>query len=372
MSEHAGEKTEAPTPRKLEEAQKRGQIARSAEVQSAFVLLAGFTALMFVGRETWNLLATSVVAVLAHLHDTPITVNVLQGHALAGALVVFKCLWPIVLATMLGGLLAGGTQTGFRTHSEALQVRWEKLNPVAGFKRVFSFRSAAPTALAIAKLAFIGLLTWSTVKAVFTDPVFVTSISVGRLASFLAESAVSIGMRVVLLLGIIAAADYSYQYWRTQQDLMMTKQEVKDEMKNSEGNPQAKANRRKFFGKSKRKMLADAARADVVVTNPTHIAVALRYDRKTMRAPRIVAKGIRLNAQHIREIAAAHQVPIVENIPLARLMYKHGKVGGEIPAQLYAAVAEILAWVYRTHRYRYYAEANQVRGFDPAQAECRL
>lgn len=359
MSEQAGEKTETPTPRKLEDAQKQGQVARSPEVQTVFVLLAGLSGLTLVGRETWSLMASAVSGVLGHLHDTPVTADVLQGQALAGAIVAFKCLWPIVLATMLGGLIAGGIQTGFKTHSEALRIRWERLNPVAGFKRVFSFRSAAPTGLALAKLTFIGLLAWSTVKAVFTDPIFSTSINVARLASFLAESASTILSRVVLLLGVIAAADYAYQFWRTQKDLMMTKQEVKDEMKNSEGNPLIKSARRRFLGKSKRQMLAEVVNADVVVTNPTHIAVALRYDRKSMRAPKIVAKGIRLNAQQIREIAMAHHIPIVENKPLARLMFKHGKVGGEIPAQLYAAVAEILAWVYRTNRYRYYAEANQ-------------
>jgi len=142
--------------------------------------------------------------------------------------------------------------------------------------------------------------------------------------------------------------------------MMMTKEEVKEEAKNSEGNPQIKSARRRFLRRSKKKMLEDVAKADVVVTNPTHIAIALKYDRKTMRAPKIVAKGIRINAQQIREMAQKHQVPIVENKPLARLMFKYGKVGGEIPAQLYAAVAEVLAWVYRNNRYRYYAEANRV------------
>ncbi len=140
---------------------------------------------------------------------------------------------------------------------------------------------------------------------------------------------------------------------------MMTKQELKDEMKNAEGNQQVKAQRRKRRAISKAKALAEVPKADVVVTNPTHIAIALRYDRKTMRAPKIVAKGIRLNAQKIREIAEQHQVPIIENKPLARMLFKHGRVGGEIPAQLYAAVAEILAWVYRVNRYRYFAEQNQ-------------
>jgi flagellar biosynthetic protein FlhB len=141
--------------------------------------------------------------------------------------------------------------------------------------------------------------------------------------------------------------------------MMMTKQEVKEETKNSEGNPQVKAQRRrKRRAMTKRKMLAEVPKADVVLINPTHIAVALRYDRKTMRAPKIVAKGTRLNALQIREIATEHQIPIVENIPLARLMFKYGRVGGEIPAELYAAVAEVLAWVYRVNAYRYYREQN--------------
>src|SRR5262245_55792126 len=165
-------------------------------------------------------------------------------------------------------------------------------------------------------------------------------------------------LRVSVALLVIAAADYGYQWWRTQRDLMMTKEELKEELKSTEGNQQIKNARRRRRAKSKRQMLADVPTADVVVTNPTHLAIALRYDRKTMRAPKIVAKGIRLNAQQIREIAQQHQVPVIENKPLARMLFKHGRVGGEVPAALYAAVAEVLAWVYRVNRYRYYAEQN--------------
>jgi flagellar biosynthetic protein FlhB len=140
---------------------------------------------------------------------------------------------------------------------------------------------------------------------------------------------------------------------------MMTKEEVKDEAKNTESNPQMKSRQRRRRQKmTQRRMMLDIPRADVVVTNPTHLAIALRYDRKTMRAPRILAKGSRLNALKIREIAKQHQIPVIENKPLARLMFKYGRVGGEIPAELYAAVAEILAWVYRVNRYRYYTEQN--------------
>jgi flagellar biosynthesis protein FlhB len=189
------------------------------------------------------------------------------------------------------------------------------------------------------------------------DPIFHSSVGVARIAGFMAESSFKIVLRVALALLVLAAVDYAYQIWSTNRDMMMTKQEVKEESKSSEGNPQVKAQqRRKQRANTKRKMLMEVPKADVIVTNPTHLAIALRYDRKTMKAPKIVAKGSRLNALRIREIAKEHQVPIIENKPLARLMFKYGRVGGEIPAQLYAAVAEILAWVYRVNAYRYYRE----------------
>ena len=270
-----------------------------------------------------------------------------------------KCVGPVVLATMLSGLLAGAIQNRFQTASEVLTPDWNRVNPVAGFQRVFSGRMLVPTAIAITKFTFIMALTYSEVRSILSDPIFATSVNTARMAGFLAETCVRIIFRVALGLLIIAAADYGYQWWRNHQDLMMTKDELKEEMKSSESNPRIKAARRRRRAVSKAKALAEVPKADVVVTNPTHLAIALRYDRKTMRAPRIVAKGIRLNAQRIREIAQQHQVPIIENKPLARMLFKHGKVGGEIPAQLYAAVAEVLAWVYRVNRYRYYAEQNQ-------------
>jgi flagellar biosynthetic protein FlhB len=360
MSEHTGEKTEQPTPRRLEDALKKGQIARSAEVQTVFVLFASLAALSFAGQETWRDLAGAAVAMLGHLHDTSISSTSLQGYAVSGTLLMIKCAGPIVLATCLAGLLAGAVQNRFNTASEALAPNWNRINPVEGFKRVFSPAMLVPTGTALAKLAFIILLTWSEVRNILSDPIFATSVSVGRLAEFLATTWIRIIFRISLGLLVIAAADYGYQWWRTHRDLMMTREELKEEMKNNEGNQQIKSARRRRRGASKAKMLAEVPKADVVVTNPTHIAVALRYDRKTMRAPKVVAKGIRLNAERIRELARLHQVPIMENKPLARLLFKHGRVGGEVPAQFYAAVAEVLAWVYRVNRYRYYTESNQI------------
>ncbi|HXT12511.1 MAG TPA: EscU/YscU/HrcU family type III secretion system export apparatus switch protein [Candidatus Angelobacter sp.] len=356
MSDTGGEKSEQPTAKKLDEAIKRGQTARSAEVQTVFVLLGGLAALTFTGRDTWQQFVNTTVLTFGHLHDTTLTSSALQGYAINGTLVFLRCAGPVVLATALCGLLAGAIQNKFQTASEALTPDWNRLNPVEGFKRTFSTRSLPTTGMAIAKLLLIIALTYSQVVKVLNDPIFASSVSVPRIGQFLASVCLQIFLRVSLCLIVIAAADYGYQWWRTNKDLMMTKEEVKEEMKSTEGNPRVKAARRRRRAQSKAKMLAEIPKADVVVVNPTHIAVALRYDRKTMRAPKIVAKGIRLNAQKIREIAEQHQVPILQNVPLARSLFKHGRIGGEVPAQFYTAVAEVLAWVYRVNRYRYYTQ----------------
>ncbi len=359
MNDQAGEKTEKATSKRLEEALKKGQIARSPEVQTVFVLGGAMLALGLTGREMWRVMAQYCVSTLGHLHDTEVTLNSMQGCAISGVLVLGHCVLPIMAATVTGGLLAGGIQTRFRTSSEALAVNWERLNPVEGFKRLFSMRSTVATSLGAVKLSVVIALCYNVIKKVLSDPIFYSSVDVARIAAFMADSSFKIVMQVGVSLIVLAAADYGYKFWQTNEDLKMTKEEVKEETKNTEGDPLMKARmRRRRMTMSKRKMLAQVPKADVVVTNPTRIAVALRYDRKTMKAPKIVAKGIRLNALQIRQIAQEHQVPIIENKPLAQLMFKYGRVDGEIPAQLYAAVAEILAWVYRVNAYRYYREQN--------------
>jgi flagellar biosynthetic protein FlhB len=359
MSEQIGEKTEQPTQRRLEEAVKHGQTPRSAEVQTVFVLFGGVAALTFCGRETWRLFANTEVQTFSHLYSTPVTVDSLQGYGLVGALMMLKCAGPFVVITLLAGLIAGAIQSRFQTASEVLAPDWNRVNPVEGFKRLFSNQSVVPTAIAAVKFTFVLALTYSEIRAILLDPIFMTSVSVGRLAEFLGQTGLSILLRVALALLVVAVADYGYQFWKVGRDLMMTKDELKEESKSTEGNQQVKQARRRRRAGSKAKQLAEVAKADVVVTNPTHIAVALRYDRKTMKAPTVVAKGIRLNAQKIRELAVQHQIPIMENKSLARMLFKHAKVGGEVPAQLYATVAEVLAWVYRINRYRYFSERNQ-------------
>jgi len=357
MSEQLGEKTEQPTPRRLEEAWANGQFARSAEVQTVVVLGGGFVALMFSGRDTWQALVQTMSGTLGHLHEVPMTPAAIQGYLLKTMLVVGYCVWPVLCATAVAGLLAGGMQSRFRPASEALKFNWARVNPMEGFKRIFSMNSGQTTLIGILKLTVILGFTYNVILQVLKDPIFLSPVDLSRISDFMANSSSRIIIRILFALGVVAALDYGYQFWKTSQDLMMTRQEMKEELKNSDGNPQMKGQmRRRRQGMTKRKMLLDVPNADVVVTNPTHLAIALRYDRKTMRAPRVVAKGSRLNALRIREIATQHQVPIIENKPLARLMFKHARVGEEVPAALYAAVAEVLAWVYRVNAYRYYRE----------------
>lgn len=363
MSEDSGEKTEQPSAKKLEEAIKHGQIARSPEVQTVFVLVAGLTAIRSYGMEMWDHFTFVFTAVLGHLHQIDLGFDALPDLALKSALMIVTCSAPVVIATAGAGLLAGVIQNRFQTASEALTPNWERLNPIPGFGRIFSAKAAVPALISLFKLGFIGLLSWSQIRSVLDDPIFHTAVDTPRVATFLAETSYGVAIRVLTIMVVIAACDYAYQIYKTNKDLMMTKQEVKDEAKGSEGNPQVKGEMRKRRMKMKsfRAQLADVPKADVIVTNPTHIAIALHYDRETMKAPKIIAKARGFNAGRIRELAKEHQIPILENKPLARMMYKYGRVDGEVPVQLYAAVAEILAYVYRVNRYRYHVQARPAK-----------
>ena len=362
MSERAGEKTEQATPRRLEEALKKGQFARSPEVQTVFVLCGGLIALRMAGLDAWHKLAHALTGIFSELGRISLVQENMQTYLINGVLLFATCVGPVVLCTMIAGLMAGSMQSRFNTASEALEPDWERVNPMAGFKRIFSVQSLVPTGLSLLKLVIVGLVSWGGIRNILQDPIFFSVTGPAEIAQFLANTSFQLATRVIIVLSAIAAADYGFQYWKTNRDLMMSKEELKEEMKNMEGDPQMKARmRRRRKGKSQREMLLQVPAADVILTNPTHLAIALRYDRKTMKAPKIVAKGSRLNALKIREIAGQHNIPIMENKPLARMLFKYGRVGGEVPADLYAAVAEVLAWVYRVNRFRYYSEQNHVQ-----------
>ena len=263
---------------------------------------------------------------------------------------------------MVAGVLGGGLQSRFRLSLDRLEIRWTRLHPATHIQQLFQpIPSLMRTLVGALKFLVILGLTALVIRRLLEHPVFYSATSFGEIIAFMTESVRSISMRVLVGLALIAGADYGYQFWKHQKDMMMTKEEVKEESKSSEGNPLVKGElRKRRIAILRQNWIREIPKADVVVTNPTHLAVALRYDRKTMRAPRIVAKGARLNALRIREIAEQFQIPIVENKPVAQLLFKHCKVGQEVPPQVYTAVAEILAYVYRFNRFRYHLQGQQI------------
>ncbi|MBR89723.1 MAG: type III secretion protein [Verrucomicrobiales bacterium] len=354
-SESGQEKTEMPTPKRLQELLESGQFAKSPEIQTVFLIAMGLLALTMMMPHimaTFKIYMATIFSQLATMQvnadNTPkIFTDFIE---MAGT-----CLLPIMAGAFMAGLMGCGLQSRFQLTPKALEPKFSKMNPIKGFKNIFSSQSLAKLAVALTKFIVIFGFTWPVIRDVMEDPIFSSSTDFSYLLYFMADTAQSVTLRVLAGMVLIAMGDYAYQMWKNERDSMMTMQEVKDETKNVEGNQQVKGEmRRRRRQMLKESMQQEVPEADVVVTNPTHLAVALKYDRQAMGAPRVVAKGARYNALRIREIANEHDVPIVENKPVARLLFKHCKAGQEIIPQLYAVVAEILAHVYRVNRYRYY------------------
>jgi flagellar biosynthetic protein FlhB len=262
---------------------------------------------------------------------------------------------PVLLAASLASALAGGMQSHFRLTPDALEPSLERLSPAAGFGRIFSMQGIVKLVLDAMKIAIAGAVLFGGVKAFLADPVLYTPVAPDHLGSILQGRAVDLLLRLAGVTAVLGGFHYLYQWRKTISDLSMSKQEVKEELKESNGDPLVKFIRRQMARKLLQKqMLASVPTADVVVTNPTHFAVALKYERDRDDAPIILAKGKGGFAKRIKTLAAKHEVPMVENVPVARALFKFGQVGKSIPAPLYRAVAEILGYVYRTHRYYFH------------------
>ncbi len=360
-NESGQDKTELPTPKKLQELMESGQFARSQEIQTLVLLVAAMLILTIMAPKIVESFRIYMIGALQQLGTTRVTPESWQsifGHffVTAGTLVL-----PVMVTGLLAGVIGSGSQSKFRASPKAIEPKFEKLNPLKGFKRIFSSESLAKLVISLMKFVVIFGFTYPVLKSVLDDPVFYTATDLMHLLAFMGDTAQSVGIRVIAGMVVIAACDYAYRHWKNEEDSKMTKQEVKDEGKQVEGNLLVKGELRR----RRRQMLmetlnSEVPQADVIVTNPTHLAIALKYDREAMGAPRVVAKGARYNALRIREIARKNEVPIVENKPVARLLFKNCKVGKEIIPDLYAAVAEILAYVYRTNRYKYYKRGQQV------------
>ncbi len=357
MAEHEGgqEKTELPTPRRLQELLESGQFARSSEIQTVCLIGIGLVVLTLVVPRILGVMKEYMAGTFSQLGSARVTVESFPAQFAHFLTMAGMCLLPIMLAGFFAALLGSGMQSRFQLTPKALELKWGRINPMAGFKNIMGVQSGVRLLVAVLKFVVIFGFTYPVIRDVTQDPIFYAATDFDYLLSFMGRTAQAVTVRVLAGMVIIALADYGYQLWKTEQDSMMTRDEVKEETKSNEGNQQVKGElRRRRRQMLRQKWQREVPKADVIVTNPTHLSVALRYDRKKMGAPRVVAKGARFNALRIREIAKQHQVPIIENKPVARLLFKHCKEGQEIIPNLFAAVAEILAHVYRTNRYRYY------------------
>ncbi len=349
------QKTEAPTEKRLSDARERGEFAKSPELSVLFPLAAIVGVLGLTAHTVSADIAEYAVNIFTRFPAMPVqhdTIVVQLGGMLA---TTGRALAPALLAIVGGVLLAGGVQSGFQLSPKATAFNFERLNPVAGFQRLFSKSVLVRSGIDLLKLLGIGGALWLGGRALIYDPLFSSTVEVAYLGQFLSHATIIFLTRLLLALGAIAAISYAYEKARTAREQMMTHQEVKEERRQTDGDGQVKAALRRMARRlMRRQMLAAVATADVVITNPTHFAVALRYERTSDRAPVVLAKGENRFAQRIKALAADHGVPVVENPPVARLLFATGRVGESIPADLYQAVAQILAVVYRTHRYYFH------------------
>ena len=350
MPENAGqERTEKATAKKRADARRKGQVAHSREVISVMILMTSLTIFYFAGSWMfWNLseLVSGIYQNIGNLRFKD--VNDASAFSLDILYLFLGVLLPLLLPITLVSLIANVMQVGFQINTEAMTIKLIKLNPIAGMKRLASLKSLVELAKAIIKILFIGSIAYLLVKSDLQEFPSLIQQEVGQILIFIARISLKISFFVCLAMIILAVLDFIYQRWQYEQDLKMTKQEVKDERKQSYGDPQVKSRIRSVqMEMARRRMMAAVPEADVVITNPTHLAIALKFDAQEMIAPKVLAKGSGHVAQRIRQIALDKQIPLVEAKPLAQALYKMVEIGDYIPAELYRAVAEVLAYVYR-------------------------
>jgi flagellar biosynthetic protein FlhB len=346
MSEN---RTEKPTPRRREEARKKGQVARRPELAATASFLAALVVLKFTSGDLLARSARLFESSASYVtpkesFGIPLVQNIFFS---AGTNLALLSL-PVIGAALTAGLAANFAQGGLTFAVKALAPKAERFNPAANLKRIFGSTGPIELIKSFLKLGGLTLACWGTLRQAIIDaPKLVGAPSAATFSS-IGNIVYSLGLRAGGVLFIVAALDYAWGWWKHEKSLRMSKQELKDEYKRQEGDPLMKSQRRRAARAiAYRRLAAEVPKADVVVTNPTHFAVALRYDREKDAAPIVVAKGADLLAKRIREIAKANKVAIVENPPLARSLYKAVDIGSIIPAELFRAVAELLAFVYR-------------------------
>ena len=365
------ERTEQPTSKRLEEARKQGQVPRSTDLNAAAVLLLAGGGLHFLGAHMGNQLHDLLRSGLSLSREDAVDETRALGIFANEILHAFIICAPLLGLTLAAALLAPLAIGGWNLSFEALLPKFDKLNPTEGLQRMFSSRSLVELAKAFAKFVFIAVVS---VCLLWKNSGQLMGLGAEPINSAMVHAATLVGTAFLVLagtMGLIAAVDVPWQLYQHNQQLKMSRQEIKEEAKESDGSPEMKGRiRRAQSEAARRRMMQEVPKADVIVTNPTHFAVAIRYDEKRMRAPLVVAKGADLIAARIREIATEHRVPIFEAPPLARALHRNVEIGDEIPSNLYVAVAQVLTYIYQLKNAKRYGAVMPVRpaidpGLDP-------
>lgn len=344
-------KTEEPTAKKQKESQEEGNFAKAQEIQVAMGLAASFALLLFYAEKIGFVMRDTMTSMFNSVGSIEINSDLAIAVAREGTLGLVGLVSPILIGAALTSILAGGIQSGFKPTPKAIKMKGSKLNPIKNFTQKFGPSAWVRFGVDFLKFAAIGGVIAVGVNRATKNPIFFTRVEPTAIAGFIFETTLLLLSLLIVAMGLIAAGHFAYQKQKVWRDMFMTRQEVKDEHKSQEGDPLVKMARRQLARKlMERQMFAAIPQADVVVTNPTHYAIALKYDRTTDAAPMILAKGRNLIAERIKQIARENKVPVMENKPAARALYKLGKTGQPIPREMYKVVAEILAFVYRTYR----------------------
>ncbi len=344
-----GDKTEKATPKKRREAREKGQVFQSREISTALVLLFVFISLRIFGRNIYIQLvefAQKVFTEYPMIEDLYVP-DIIVRVFIDGLIVFFKAIGPVFLISLLTGLIVSYAQVGFLFTLETLKPNFSRINPLSGIKRIFSMRGLVELLKAVIKVSAIIYVSYSYLNGKAQAVVTLMDTDVIGIAAFIGITSVDLAIRICIVLVALGVFDFAYQWWEYEKNMKMTKQEVKEEYKQIEGNPEIKAKiKQKQRQISMRRMMQEIPKADVVITNPTHFACALKYDAQASPAPMLLAKGQDYIAFRIKEIASENKVEIVENKPLARAIYDTVDIGQAIPPELYQAVAEVLAFVY--------------------------
>jgi len=347
------DRTEQATPKRREEARQKGHVARSPELNSALVLLAGSVVLYFVAGAMMRQVLLTSKSIFQNLARTTVTVSAIQGYFASILGTVAVSLAPVVGTVMAVGLLSNYLQVGVVFSAEPLTPKFDKLNPWMGMKRLFSLRAVVELVKGLLKVAVVAWVASVTIQSKFPDYLRLSDQGIPEILAFLGRTTFHVTLRCALALLFLAILDYGYQRWEHERSLRMTRQEVREELKETEGDPLIRARIRSIQREmARRRMMKKIPEADVVITNPVHLAVALKYEAEKMNAPVVLAKGARLLAEKIKALAREHDIPIVEDPPLAQFLYKTTEIGMEIPVDAYKAVAEILGYIYRLKGHR--------------------